>query len=501
MPGKSKLHTPTPSVADPATAVDTIKIRMYNTGSVGDCFLILFEKKGVVSFKMMIDCGGIKTTSALVTPCVEDIFRTCDGQIDLLLVTHQHEDHLSGFNLARPVFDKLTINETWMSWVENPADTVGKLVKEKYGKKLRQLTSTVTSHLTDQQNLALPDTSHGARQRYIRQSLTESLQLLQFEAGADHAKNLAAGARTNDDAMNYCKGKGKKLVYRRPGEVLAMPNAEGIRFYVLGPPRDKDLKFLKIEMNPGEMYHLARQAAADPEDGTQTQLLADVESLLIDLHSPFAPEFRLRGPELTEFKKHYASQNMKWRQIEDDWKESASDMALALTRLTNNTSLVIALEFIKTGNVILLPADAQSGNWMSWHKPDVIASFKKQGGKETKDLLKNTVLYKVGHHSSHNGTASVSGLEMMTNPNLVAFIPLVQDKVPAAWGGSNNFPGPKLYPKIINAAQGRVVRTDQGIITDPTAVSMRDQLHAAEQVDFKSKYRKGQRYHEYTITG
>jgi hypothetical protein len=505
-PTKPKTPTKSEAPAEPKAPahsdgpVDTIKVRMYNTGSVGDCFLILFQKKEEIVFKMMIDCGGIKTTADKVTPCVEDIAETCGGHIDLLLVTHQHEDHLSGFNLARPVFDKLTVGETWMSWVEDPSDPLGQLVKKKYGKKLKELTSSIGAHLAGKQNLAPSDTSHGARQRYIRENLAESMQLLEFEAGMQHGKGLAAGARTNDDAMKYCKTKGKKLVYRKPGEVLTMPNADGIRFYVLGPPRDPDLKFLKIEMNPDEMYHLAL-AATSTDTPPPVALLSEIESLLADNQSPFAPEFALRGPALSEFWHNYGSRAEKWRQIEEDWKESDSDMALALTRLTNNTSLAIALEFVHSGVVVLLPADAQSGNWMSWHKPDVVAAFKKQEGKETKELLKNTVFYKVGHHSSHNGTASLSGLELMTNNNLVAFIPLVQDKVPAAWGGAKNFPAAKLYPKIIASAKGRVVRTDQGIVTDATAATLRKQLSAADQENFKKNYRPGKCYFEYTITG
>jgi len=168
-------------------------------------------------------------------------------------------------------------------------------------------------------------------------------------------------------------------------------------------------------------------------------------------------------------------------------------------RLTNNTSLAIALEFEKTGTVILLPADAQSGNWMSWHKPEVNDSFKKKGGKDINELLKNTVFYKVGHHSSHNGTASVSGLDLMDNNRLVAFIPLVQNKVPLAWGGAKNFPAAKLYPKLIEKAKGRVVRTDQGLITDATAKSLRNQLSGDDQSNFKKQFQSGPNYFEYSI--
>jgi hypothetical protein len=401
-----------------------------------------------------------------------------------------------------------------MSWVEDPDDPLGQLVKKKYGKKLKELQASVGAHLAGQHNSASSNSSHGARQQYIRQSLAESMQLLEFEAGRDHSegngkKRLAADAKTNEDAMRYCKGKGKQLVFRKPGEILTKPNAEGVRFYVLGPPRDPDLKFLKIEMDPDQMYHLALAAADSSDTPSPGPLLSDIESLLVDNQSPFAPEYALRGTDLAAFQKFYGSEKMKWRQIEDDWKESDSDMALALTRLTNNTSLAIALEFVHSGVVILLPADAQSGNWMSWQKPDVVAAFSKQDGKPTNELLKNAVFYKVGHHSSHNGTASISGLELMTNNNLVAFIPLVQDKVPAAWGGAKNFPAAKLYPKIIAAAKGRVVRTDQGLVTDPTAVNLRDQLSAADKAAFEKNYRPGPNkpdttipcYFEYTITG
>ncbi|OCY13327.1 MAG: hypothetical protein BEV12_24140 [Microcystis aeruginosa CACIAM 03] len=38
-------------------------------------------------------------------------------------------------------------------------------------------------------------------------------------------------------------------------------------------------------------------------------------------------------------------------------------------------------------------------------------------------MLAQTILYKVAHHASHNGTLKALGLELMTHPDLVAFIP------------------------------------------------------------------------------
>ena len=46
--------------------------------------------------------------------------------------------------------------------------------------------------------------------------------------------------------------------------------------------------------------------------------------------------------------------------------------------MTNNTSLVLAIERIADGKVLLFPADAQEGNWLSWH--DVAIEWNVIGG-------------------------------------------------------------------------------------------------------------------------
>ena len=45
----------------------------------------------------------------------------------MLVVTHEHWDHVSGFvqarDAARP--DKLTVGEVWLAWTEKPDDPTG----------------------------------------------------------------------------------------------------------------------------------------------------------------------------------------------------------------------------------------------------------------------------------------------------------------------------------------------------------------------------------------
>ncbi|TGU69885.1 hypothetical protein EN787_33620, partial [Mesorhizobium sp. M1C.F.Ca.ET.144.01.1.1] len=60
------------------------------------------------------------------------------------------------------------------------------------------------------------------------------------------------------------------------------------------------------------------------------------------------------------------SPDQSWRRIDADWMGIAADLAMQLDRGVNNTSLVLAFEFIDSGRVFLFPGDAQIGNWLSW---------------------------------------------------------------------------------------------------------------------------------------
>ena len=131
------------------------------------------------------------------------------------------------------------------------------------------------------------------------------------------------------------------------------------------------------------------------------------------------------------FQTHYGfdeGDDKEWRRIDHDWLAMAGELALHLDSYTNNTCLAIAIELgePRMGKVLLFPGDAQVGNWLSWG--DLSWEVKDSKGEKHKitaaDLLARTVLYKVGHHGSHNATLRKKGLEMMMSPDLVAMIPV-----------------------------------------------------------------------------
>ena len=150
--------------------------------------------------------------------------------------------------------------------------------------------------------------------------------------------------------------------------------------------------------------------------------------------------------------------------------------------------------------MLLFPADAQQGNWLSWHDPDRKWTVPAADGTTQQiraaDLLARAVFYKVGHHASHNATAKGKGLEMMTQSNeLVAFIPV--DRAVAlgrhpkkSW----RMPARALYRALLEHCQGRVVRSDLGWAADAAGAAnpvveeeLRDLATTAEWQTWKQK--------------
>jgi hypothetical protein len=184
--------------------------------------------------------------------------------------------------------------------------------------------------------------------------------------------------------------------------------------------------------------------------------------------TPVRPEERSFGCKEGEafFKDRYgfvANDALAWRRIDDDWLSEAENLALQLDSLTNNSSLALAIEVGNARRVILMAADAQVGNWLSWH--DGTWQARPNGGASesvsAEDLLGRTVLYKVGHHGSHNATLKQKGLEMMNSDELVAMIPVDQKFANNTKGWQ--MPFPNLLTELTRRTKGRVIRADGGV--------------------------------------
>jgi hypothetical protein len=264
-----------------------------------------------------------------------------------------------------------------------------------------------------------------------------------------------------------------------------LPGIPEARIYLLGPPRDEKLLRRSDPTKSGrEGYGLAQPFAAAALGD------ADLES-----NSGQAFEKRYRVPldkasGSSSFQQAYNRSSGDWRRIDADWLGAAEQIALALDGDTNNTSLAFALELEPQGRVLLFPGDAQVGNWLSWHGYRWTSSSRGSRKIRAADLLKRTVLYKVGHHGSHNATLREQGLEQMVSPDLVALVPI--DKTMAErkrW----KMPFPALFQRLQQLTRGRVLRADEDIPPRPDGIS------AAEWEQFVGQVTPHDLYFDYAL--
>lgn len=411
-----------------------VRIRMYRQG-LGDSFLLTFGN-GKESWHALIDSGVLLGTADAATKMravAENVVAETGGKLDLLVATHEHWDHLSGFVQAQDVFEQLDVGEVWLAWTENPAD---ELAHELRAGKKQALTAAAAA---SRQLAASGDAA--------AEKMAERIDGVLAFFG-----DLGAAGGSTGTALEWLKGRAP-VRYLRPGEMRSTPDAT---VYVLGPPHDRALiKRSDPSKKAPEVYELA--------DVDTAGLLAAIDSHASDPDGgrrPFAPWYALSDEDARAeplFKDCYDKPELSWRTIEYDWLGGAATLALKLDNATNNTSLVLAFELEEHGPVLLFPGDAQVGNWLSWD--DV--KFADAPAVNAADLLGRTVLYKVGHHASHNATLRELGLERMNSRDLAAMIPVNREMAKRqGW----NMPFPPLFKRLNEKTMGRLLDAERGLV-------------------------------------
>lgn len=437
-----------------AVANLTVRVRMYRQG-LGDCHLVTLLSDGEPIFRMMIDCGVYQTVSGgaqKMREIVTDVIAETGGEVDVLAVTHEHWDHISGFVQAGDLFAQadaagegmLRAGAVWMGWTEDPRDPLAARLVHDRGSAVRRL---------------------GAA-REVAAALAPDGPL---ERGLDGVLGFFGGAgRSSADAMARAKQMASAPRYCRPTDE-PVEVAPGARLYVLGPPLDP-AAICKL-LDDHETYNMALDGGAgralfsavsarlggggDDEDQPFDRMHRVAAPFLQGADPPGAPD--PKSDTSSFFENFYVggTTDQSWRRIDGDWLEGARDLALKLDNATNNTSLVLALELEATGKVLLFAADAQVGSWLSW----MDLAWDAGGRRVTvPDLLRRTVFLKVGHHGSHNATLRQKGLETMAE-DLVAFIPTDEEMArKVGWG---RMPLPSLVEALGSRTGGRVVRADR----------------------------------------
>lgn len=482
-----------------------VSVRMYCHG-LGDCFLVRFD-----DFKIVIDCGIAQSAddgANMVADVVKHLRAETNDEIDVLVVTHEHRDHMSGFFHKAPAaeWDQFKrIGKLWLAWTEDPIDDFANSLRETRRKSANLVANAAT---------AIKNNSP-------------------LKATLDNFANLAFSGEPKASWMtqvqDLAKRKNAEIKCFKPGMVIGLPGS--VEAIVLGPPHDDLIKKSDPSARNPETYSmptddqafaLGFSLGATPEaveqtgkflgvstDGIPAAATTDEEEYLRRLRQqmgldnpdaagqiPFSATYRipyehvglgskpqerasrLSGEELAVMQT-YGDPANNWRRIDDEWLSVAQSLGLKLDSDTNNTSLALMFR-LPNGRCLLFPGDAQVGNWLSWWKQNYKVSVNGSDREVTiKQLLEQVLFYKVGHHGSHNATLQAQGLELMPD-DLTAMIPVVhQQAIDANWG--DKIPLPSIVERLKEkCGQGkRLARIDEADGADTSVFDIPIERNAA----------------------
>lgn len=331
-------------------AAKNVTVRMYNVG-FGDAFLLLIPD-GKKERRVLIDCGshsmgpGPVPMKELVATLIDDVTDD-DGvpRIDVVVCTHRHQDHVSGFRYK--LWNAVEVGEVWMPWTEHPTDSEARDIRERQSKRARDL----------------------------KLALTRLGAAPEIQAIADNSLTNAAAMHTLHNGFRAVRTR--RFLPRKDGRdrTLTTPVLPGVTVHVLGPSRDRDV-IRDMEPEGGESY---LQFMLTRSDKPQERL------------RPFRSRWALTDEEFALEYPHLTLSPDQRRSIEKVGSGSELELVASLEKAVNGTSLM--LMFVIGRAHLLFSGDAQWGTWTAaLNDPDSAA------------LLAKTTFYKVGHHASHNAT-------------------------------------------------------------------------------------------------
>jgi len=336
---------------------DKLLVRMFNVG-LGDFIYCLIPgaHKGGGDFHIVVDCGSLSGEGYLkdAVPLLKDMLPLENGKrrLDLLVVTHQHKDHMAGFGL--PLWDDVSIKAIWLSAAMEPGNP-----QAERATKLHALAGQAVAQ-------------------------AEALAL-----GPAFDELFGAYAANNDDAVQsltktFPKANDITPTYVTAGQStdgdLALPLIDAV-FHILGPEKDID------------KWYLGR-----PQTSAISQLVSLSDANLL--------QSRVTVPlDETELPSNISP--IDFRNLKNRMLSTALAFSDADGKLVNNTSVVLLI--VWKGKRLLFVGDAEwenkfedgraNGSWNTiWNRQ--------------RELLNHPVDFlKVGHHGSVNATPWDEGVK------------------------------------------------------------------------------------------
>jgi beta-lactamase superfamily II metal-dependent hydrolase len=354
-----------------------IRVRMYRVG-FGDFFLLTVPGKTGPAH-ILIDCGVHAADIHSINDCVQDMKKETNNQLALVILTHFHADHMSGFASN---YDDFADFEVGAVWITNRLDP-GNKGASKFMAQITSVANQLQLHLG-----ARSDPAGVQAQRKVENALGVTLGASGSGSNAKALKLLQSGFKSKPPVYYYQGGDTPTL----PAELEGMITAE-----ILGPsPKDSDGEYAASD-NKTEQY-----LAAVGDDG-----VPDVKRVMPFEKTWPASAADYPGKTFDEFdsglgkRKGDGSSQMETMlsTMQPDVLAAAADK---LDGTLNNQSLVVL--FTCAGKKLLFVGDAQWGNWAYWLYGKAVKGADPGISSRARDILSSIDFYKVGHHGSTNAT-------------------------------------------------------------------------------------------------
>lgn len=350
-----------------AKAPTKLTIFAYQVG-FGDCFLLRFTYPKEMRH-ILIDFGttglSVDAENDQMLKIAKDIAERCGQQLDAVVATHRHADHISGFatradgagsgDIIRQLKPKVVI-QPWTEQLDLARDATAPTGHAGFTAALSTMHAVAESVVSFLNNRA--------------QGLDDKL--------VDQLRFIGEDNLSNKSAVKNLATMGDKQRYIFHGSPSGLENLlPGVTTHVLGP--------LTLEQTDT----IRKQRSRDPNEFWQLQLRGLQADAAADVKSKLAPAF----PEHVQAKGGKLPLNARWlaNRIRKARGEQFLGLVRALDKQMNNTSVILLFETAR--KKILFPGDAQIENWRY-----------ALGQQAIRTMLEDVDVYKVGHHGSLNAT-------------------------------------------------------------------------------------------------
>lgn len=341
------------------------RLRAYNVG-FGDCILVSFDY-GTERRHVLFDCGSTKLPTRSgpkdLRRVAEQITKDCDGKLHMVVATHRHTDHISGFaGPSGKVLAALDPDLVVQPWTEQPdLQTDATALPPPRQAKRRAVATLNNMH-------AVAEYLAGAATRLPTPNVSRGVVAQLGFLGETNIKNHAA--------VVALQALGQRRVYVEFGSTIPCRTVlPGVTIDVLGPPSLAQSAAIahQATSDPDEFWHLAASSVRAVTTAGSRPVF------------PYAPTAK-RIP-----------QEARWLIPQLDRMDAEEQLALVriLDTAMNNTSVILLFDI--GGTRLLFPGDAQIESWR-------YALHDAPNAAQIRARLAGTRVYKVGHHGSLNAT-------------------------------------------------------------------------------------------------